>query len=708
MSVTYREENNVGIIELDQSDSKVNILSFDTLKALDQILDQLKENSSLDALVFLSKKKDIFIAGADIKEIEKIAEIKEAQEKAKVGQDLFNKLEDLKIPSVAVIDGAALGGGCELALACLYRIATFNEKVKIGLPEVLLGIVPGFGGTYRLPRVVGLSEGLKMILSGRPIDGQKALKIGLVDQLFPQKGLIEFVQKYVSLIKEGVIKKKKYDKKKKKGLIGFLERHRLFHPIIYSQAKKNVLKETKGFYPAPLKAIEVVRKNFYTTRKRGLAIEAKAFGECAITEISKNLIKVFYLSERFKKLTVEGGDPIKPKKIRKVGIVGAGVMGGGIAQLFSYKGILARMKDINHEALGSGFKAAAAIYKKAVQRRKLNLAEAQNLMGHITGTLDYSGFKTVDIIMEAVVEEMEVKKQVFKELSEVTGDEVILATNTSALSVTEMAREVKDPSKVIGLHFFNPVHRMPLVEIITTPMTSKETMVTTVELAKHLNKIPIIVRDSSGFIVNRILLCYISEAGRILEECGDVERIDRVIMRFGMPMGPLTLADEVGLDVGLKVMHILEESLGDRYKPVDIFERFFDKGQFGKKTRVGFYIHGKKRTANPQIEQLLPQKEGQDISDDEIEKRLIFTMINEAARCLQENIVDEPDPIDVGMIFGTGFPAFRGGLLCYADAIGIGKIIEGLDRLSDSHKSDRFKPCIFLTDLKSRGRKFFN
>ena len=708
MAVTLRKEENIGIIELDQEDSKVNLLTADTIMRLDSILEEVKREPSLKALMIKSNKKDVFIAGADIKEIEQITEAKDGGEKAKAGQDVLNKIEDLKIPTIAVIDGVALGGGCELALACEYRLATFNEKVRIGLPEVNLGFVPGFGGTYRLPRIVGLSEGLKMILAGKPVDGKKALRIGLVDRLVPQSGLDQLMRDFANEVLRGNSQKSKYQRKKKKGIVGFLESSWIGQIIIFSQSRKSVLKLTKGFYPAPLKAIDVIKKTFYLNRTKALEIEAKTFGELAITDISKNLVQVFYLSEKYKKLSLEGDDDVAPMEINKCAILGAGIMGGGIAQLLSSKDIWSRLKDINHEAIASGLKAASKIYEKAVKGRRMTKAEAEVKMAHITNTLDYTGFGNLDMVIEAVVEKMEVKKKVFKELSEVTDNKTILATNTSALSVTEMAKETKDPSKVIGFHFFNPVHRMPLVEIITTPKTSKETIVNSLNLVKRLGKTPILVKDSCGFIVNRILLGYMNEAGRILEECGEMERIDKVMTNFGMPMGPFILSDEVGLDVGIKVLKILEESIGERFEPVLTFKKAFEKGFLGKKSRKGFYIYGKKRKENPEILGLLNGTDPARFNEQEYCQRMVYIMINEAARCLEDKIVDEPSAIDVGMIFGTGFPPFRGGLLRYADVIGIGHIVKTLGNFENKFQSDRFSPTKYLQELKDMNKGFYN
>ena len=659
-------------------------------------------------MVLLSKKKDIFIAGADIKEIEGIAQAEEGRQKARAGQDILNKLEDLKVPTIAVIDGVALGGGCELALACQYRLATFNEKVRIGLPEVNLGIFPAFGGTYRLPRLIGLPEAMTMILTGKPVDANKALRLGLVDRLAPQNGLDHYLNAFIEDIRQGRIAPNKYARRKVRGLSAFLETSLLGQWLIFRQSNQSVLKAGKGFYPAPLKAINVVKKNFYVDRAEGLDIEARSFGELAATAISKNLIHVFYLSEEYRKLGVDG---VSPKPIAKCGIIGAGVMGGGIAQLLSSTNIQVRLKDINYDALALGLQSAAKLYRDAVRKRRLKPHEATVKMDKITATLDYSGFANADIVIEAVVENMEVKRKVFRELSAAAGMQTILATNTSALSVTEMAKETKDPSKVIGLHFFNPVHKMPLVEIITTAQTSKETLASTLALVKRLGKTPIVVKDSCGFVVNRILLGYINEAGRLLEEGHSIVAIDKIMTDFGMPMGPFTLTDEVGLDVGSKVLHILEAGLGERFKPVEVFEKTCAQGFLGKKSGKGFYLHppvhsGSARGTQPNP--AIPPVHSRSVRGEESLRRMLYVMINEAARCLEEKIVDGPGAIDVGMIFGAGFPAFRGGLLRYADTIGIPGIIDELNQLRDKFQAKRFEPAEYLLKLRDNNKKFYS
>lgn len=697
------------IIKFDQPDTKVNVLSAAVLRELDEILAQLEGRRDLKGMCILSKKPDIFIAGADIKEIENITTSSEAQSKAAAGQAILNRLEKLPMPTIALINGACLGGGLELALACDYRLASFGEKVKLGLPEVKLGILPGFGGTKRLPRLVGLRKGIELIVSGEPVSSSEALKIGLVDGLVSQSRLpeegIEFLSQH--------LRKRKVYKPKLKGLLNiFLDRISLGRVILKNQAKKFILKNTKGCYPAPLKALDVAVKNYTSGLESALAREAKAFGELALTSISKNLITVFYLIEKYKKAKwVEAPtlSDISCRQIRKCAVLGAGVMGGGIAQAFSAYGLAVRMKDINYQALGRGLKQAREVYDYGLKKKRLRPNQAIFGMGLISVTTDYSGFSNADLIVEAVVEDMKVKKAVLNELDAIARPQAILASNTSCLSIAEMSEGVKDKGRVIGMHFFNPVHRMPLVEIIRTPETNDETIAASVEFSRRIGKTPIVVKDSCGFLVNRILIPYLNEAGFLLEEGVSFERIDRVMLDFGMPMGPFLLMDEIGLDVGYKVALLLERHFGERMKTAEILKKMYEQKWFGKKTGKGFFIHkGKSKKSNAEIYCLAAGKKSL-LSDEEILKRMLYRMINEAAMCLEEKVCNEPSDVDIAMIMGTGFPPSMAGLLHYADSIGLENIVSDLEGLKVKFNSERFRPCDYLLDLakEKRGQSDF-
>ena len=706
-SLNLRIDKKIAILEFDQPDSKVNVLNASSMQELSGVLDEIanKPKSEIEALIITSKKDGIFIAGADIKEIENITLSGDARDKAEKGKQVFDKIEQLDLVTLAAINGACLGGGLELALACKYRAAGFSDRVKIGLPEVMLGIIPGWGGTQRLPMVAGLITALDMILGGKIISGKDALKYGVVDRLFPDARLeaesIDFIRDILGG-KAAVTRKKK-----KKLVLRFLEDTPLGRMVIFSQAKKTLLQKTKGFYPAPLKALEVIKKSYGSLSRKGFILESNAFGELAVTDISKNLIKVFYLNEEFKKFAWVDSH-IKPIEINKCGIVGAGIMGGGIAQLLASRDIPSRLKDINYEQVKHALKTAIGIFKYALKKRKLKTYQVEYKLGLISPTLTYSGFENTGLVIEAIVEDMDIKKKVFKELSAVTPASAILASNTSSLPIIEMAKSTGSPARVAGLHFFNPVHLMPLVEVIKSGVTSDETLATVITFARKLGKVVIVVKDVPGFLVNRILLPYLNEAGFLIEEGMMIERIDKVARRFGMPMGPLELTDEVGIDVGYKVAKVLEEGYGARMKVAPILEEVKQKGFLGKKSGAGFYLHrGNKKIPNTDIYKFIGSSIRRPISDEIALKRMMYIMINEASRCLEENVVDRPDVVDIGMIMGTGFPPFRGGLLRYADSVGIDNIVKDLQYFEKEFDAGRFKPCRNLLDMLEKRRNFY-
>jgi 3-hydroxyacyl-CoA dehydrogenase/enoyl-CoA hydratase/3-hydroxybutyryl-CoA epimerase len=708
-ALNLKIEGKIAILEFDQPDSKVNVLNTSTMRELSDIITRLKgmSGSEVKALIITSRKKGIFIAGADIKEIEHITSTDKAKEKAEKGKEILNELEALDLVTIAAINGACLGGGFELSLACKYRVASFSDKVKIGLPEVNLGIIPGFGGTQRLPKLVGLTGALGMIVPGRIISGKDALKYGVADRLFPEVRLVDASIEFAKGILDGSVKVKR--KKKKKMVLSFLEDTPIGRSIVFSQAKKGVLKKTKGFYPAPIKAIEVVKRTYGGNIRKGSLIESEVFSELAITEISKNLIKVFYLNEEYKKLPWVDAD-IKPAAVKKCGVVGAGVMGGGIAQLTTFRDIPTRIKDINYEAINHALKTASSLFKYALKKRKLKKHDVDYKFGLISSTITYKGFENTDLVIEAVVENLDIKKKVFNELSQVVSSKTVLTSNTSSLPIINMAEATNMPERVVGLHFFNPVHRMPLIEVIRSSKSGEQALATVIAFARRLGKVVIVVKDVPGFLINRILLSYLNEAGFLMEEGIKIDRIDRIALKFGMPMGPIELMDEIGIDVGAKVADILEDSYGRRMEVASILKKVKDKKLYGKKTKRGFYIHkGKKvKVPNPDIYRLIEASGQRAVSDEALHKRLIYVMINEAARCLEEGVADRPQTIDIGMIMGTGFPPFRAGLLRYADSVGIGSIVKDLKDLEKELGHERFKPCDYLIDRAEKNRKFYD
>ena len=699
-----KREGAIAILAFDQRDSKANVLNKETLGEFKSAIDEVRADSSLEALLIVSKKDNIFIAGADIKEIESITSPDKALEMVEKGQRILDELESLDKVTGAVINGACVGGGLELSLACKYRVASFGDKVKIGLPEVNLGIIPGFGGTQRLPRLVGLTRGLSLILPGKMVSDKDALKYGIVDRLFPKTRLIEDTIGFVNDILAG----KARTKRKKKGLVeSLIENTFSGRALVARQARKGVLKKTKGFYPAPLVAIDVITKTYGRGLKRGLKIEANACAELITTEISKNLIKVFYLNEEYKKLDWVGKG-IKPATIDKCAIVGAGVMGGGIAQLAAYRDIPVRVKDITADALKTALKTAHKVFEGALKRRRIKDYDVEYKFGLISPTLTYKGFKNTPLVIEAVVENLAVKQKVFSELGNIVTSDAVLASNTSSLPIIDISKDTKSPERVVGLHFFNPVHLMPLIEVIPSKVTNDETKAAIIAFARSLGKIVIVVKDSTGFLVNRILLPYLNEAGHLLADGVSIERMDAIAKSFGMPMGPLELVDEIGIDVGYKVAKILEEAFGERMKVSDVLHKVKEKGLLGKKSKSGFYIHkDKAKSPNPGIYNIIKPASPKRVSDEDILKRLIYTMVNEAARCLDEKVADRPHTIDIGMIMGTGFPPFKAGLMRYADSVGLDNIAGDLKALAGKFGT-RLAPCEYLLKKAERGEKFYS
>ena len=552
----------VAWVELDLPGEKVNKISLAVGEELERVLRDLK-NSSYKAMVFISRKKGVFIAGADISEIKKLNTYADYKRAIQSGQKIMNSIEDLSIPTIAAIDGACIGGGCELALACDYRIMTNDSSTKIGLPEARLGLLPGWGGCVRLPKLVGLQSSLDIILTGKSIIGRKAVKMGLVEECVPRELLEERVGLFIEGILSGQKRKAKF---KPKGFVNkFLESPfgRLF---IWRLSKKAVLKETKGFYPAPLKALEVVKATYgLRDRSKALAVECEGFCEVAQSDVSRNLIDLFFLMGGVKKKTGVLNSDVEPAKVSRVGVLGAGIMGGGIAQLAADKGYRVRMKDINEEALAKGFQAAQSIWNKLVRRRRLTLPEFNKKMSFISGGLDFSGFRSMDVVIEAIVEDMGIKKKVISETASHCNKDCIIATNTSALSVTEMAQAHPHPENFVGMHFFNPVHKMPLVEVIRGEKTSDKATATIFELSKKMGKTPVVVKDQPGFLVNRLLLPCLCEGLFLMSEGMSVEKMDSYLTHgFGMPMGVLRLFDEVGWDTAIKVLKDFRSVMGGR------------------------------------------------------------------------------------------------------------------------------------------------
>ena len=698
----------VAWLVFDEPGRKVNILSSPTMERLDALLDEIEAAARAGqarALVVRSGKDGSFIAGANVDEIASITDPTEGREQAARGQAIFQRIHALEIPSVAAVDGICLGGGTELILACDVRIASERSETKIGLPEVRLGIIPGFGGTTRLPRLIGLVAASDLILTGRTVDARRAQRIGLIHERMHPGVLYDRAHELALGLAAGEPR----PSRSKPGLGQRLaESTPIGRRVIFKEARKRVMKETRGNYPAPLKAIEVMKRSRRTSLSKALRIEAEAVGELIATDVSKNLIHVFHLMEDAKK----AGPSANGRTVERVAVLGAGVMGGGIAQLLAHQGLAVRLKDINREALSTGLRHARSMFDKLVQRRKLREREATDRMTAISPSLDYSGFGTVDLVIEAVVERMDVKKSVLRETERVVPDSAVLTTNTSSLSITEMQAALQRPERFAGMHFFNPVHRMPLVEVIRGASTSDEALRTVFDLTLKLGKTPVLVNDGPGFLVNRILTPYLNEAGHLLSQGAAIAEIDEALLEFGMPMGPLRLLDEVGLDVARHAGETMHEAFGDRLAPSPALQALERTDRLGRKNGKGFYVYegGLEQHPDPSIYDQLGAVAGgerRSMPTREIQDRCLLPMVNEAARILEEGIARSPGDVDLAMITGTGFPPFRGGLLRWADGVGLRTVVAKLASFERQH-GIRFEPAPLLRRKAEADQGFYD
>ncbi len=711
------EADGLAVLEFDTPGEKVNKYSRPVMHELERVLDGLAARTDVKALVLISRKPGIFIAGADVNEIA-TADAGSDPEMIRGGHRTFNKLANLPFTTVAAIEGACVGGGCETVLSMDWRLASDSPKTQIGLPEIKLGILPAWGGTTRLPRMIGLAGALDIILAGKVLDAKRARKAGVVDEVVPAVLLEEVAKGYA---------RKKIGAKKRSNAgpgggpvrvrVASLAERILEGPakgVVFSKARASVMKETKGHYPAPLAALAVVEKGFGAPFQTALGYEEEGIGTLIGTPTMRNLVGLFFRMEEVKKETgVEalGASAVRPRKIARVGVLGAGVMGGGIAQLAADKGLPVRMKDIKPEALALGYAQAARIWKEKVRKRRMTRAQFAGKMALLGGSLDYAGFETCDITIEAVLEKMAVKHAVLAEWEKVVPASAIFASNTSTLPITDIAANAVHPERVVGMHFFNPVYKMPLVEVIYGKKTDPEVTATIFDLAKRMGKTPVVVKDSPGFLVNRILGPYIAEAARLVLEGVDFTVIDKAMRAFGMPVGPIELLDDVGIDVAWKASETLSKTWPDRMPADPALEKLVENGRIGRKAKKGFYFYESERRGDPDPEAyrdlgLFSPSRKSSLSPSEIQERLILPMINEAAYCLAEGVVPSPAKLDLAMIFGTGFPPFRGGLCAHADALGPKAVVEGLQRLVKD-QGGRFAPAPMLLAMARTGKKFF-
>lgn len=693
-------ENGIAVVTIDVPGETMNTLKATFADEVTALLESIKSNHELKGVVFISGKESSFIAGADIRMINDCRSAADAESLARQGQALFDELEALTIPVIAAIHGPALGGGLELALACHGRVISDSPKTIMGLPEVQLGLLPGSGGTQRLPRIVGLQQGLTMMLTGKQLRPQQAYKLGLANEVVPQSILLKAAM-------ELALKGKPKRPQPKLNTMGKLLEGPLKN-ILFSKAREQAQKKAMHNYPAIDRIIDTVRVGATQGMKAGLAYEAKQFGELAMTPVSKQLRGIFFATTEMKRET--GAEGVKPAKVRKAGILGGGLMGGGIAHVTINKAKLpVRLKDISNDGINNALAYHHKLLAPRLKRRHITKADFEKQVLMLTGTLDYSGFHDADIVVEAVFEDLALKQQMVADVEANAAEHTIFATNTSSLPITQIAANAARPEQVIGLHYFSPVEKMPLAEIIIHAGTSPETIATTVEFAKRQGKTPIVVTDGAGFYVNRILAPYMNEAARLLLAGEPIEALDKALVAFGFPVGPIALLDEVGIDVASKVAPILREGLGERFEAPDAFSKLIEDGRKGRKTKKGFYRYDAKakgKQVDTSVYELLGVKPTASFGCEAIAERCVLPMLNEAAWCLQENIIRSPRDGDIGAIFGIGFPPFLGGPFRYMDTLGVKAVVERLTALAATEGS-RFEPCELLKEMAAGEQSFY-
>lgn len=692
----------VAVAVLDIPRETQNILRERYISDAHAMLDFVAQDTSVQGLVIESGKKDSFIAGADVRMLAACRTAEEAAALSRSGQMLFNRLESLPFPVVAAIDGVCLGGGLELALACQSRICTDNAATRIGLPEVKLGLLPGSGGTQRLPRLIGIQDALGLILTGRRLTSRQALKSGIVDEVVPASILRNAAVERVLMLREtrnGGSRRSLPEK--------LLEGNPLGRKVILSQARKKTMEKSGGHYPAPLAIIDCVEVGLEEGMEEGLQYESRKFGELARTAEAQALMGLFIAGNDLS----QGFSDAQIRDVNKVGILGAGLMGAGIAFVSAAKaGIDVRLKDRDYQSLAGALKFVSSRMDKHASRLRLSDFARAAKFDRITTTIDYSGFESVDLVIEAVFEDLGVKQQVLAEVEEVVPEDVIFASNTSSIPISRIASGSARPQNIVGMHYFSPVDKMPLLEVVRGSATSDQAVATAVAVGKRQGKTVVVVNDGPGFFVNRILAPYLNEASRLLVEGVSIEEIDAAMRAFGFPIGPFELMDEVGLDVGGKVVPILEEAFGDRIQSTGVVESMVADGRLGKKSRSGFYSYGndgKRRGAAQEVNKLLGIVHSKPLSYNDIQKRCISLMVNEAVYCLDDGIISRHSDGDVAAVFGIGFPPFIGGPFRYVDLAGPSAMVARM-RAYAADFGSRYEPAATLVELTDAGHSFYS
>ncbi|MCQ9083098.1 fatty acid oxidation complex subunit alpha FadJ [Vibrio harveyi] len=693
------DEQNIAWLAIDVPNEKMNTLQAAFADEMKEIFAQLKDTSGVKGVIIHSLKPDNFVAGADVRMLEACTTASEAEALAKQGQELFQQLSDLPYPVVAAIHGPCLGGGLELALACDYRVCTDSDKTRLGLPEVQLGLLPGSGGTQRLPRLIGLLPSLDLILTGKQLRAKKAKKLGVVDACVPETILLDVAEQ---LIEKGKNKGNKKQSTKEKLMSG----SGLGRKFVFEQAAKKTNEKTRGNYPATVAILEVIQHGLEKGFVQGQELEAKRFGELVMSSESKALRSIFFATTEMKK---ENGAEAEPAAVNRVGVLGGGLMGAGISHVSVAKAkVPVRIKDVSNDGVLNALNYNYKLFEKQRKRRIISKAGLQSKMLQLSGGVDFTSFNHIDVVIEAVFEDLDLKQTMVADIEANAKPETIFATNTSSLPIHKIAEKAERPENIVGLHYFSPVEKMPLVEVIPHETTSEETISTVVALAKKQGKTPIVVKDKAGFYVNRILAPYMNEAAHILLANEPIEQLDGALLDFGFPVGPITLLDEVGVDIGAKIMPILVNELGERFKGPDVFDTLLNDGRKGRKSGKGFYTYkGKKKEVDKSVYKLLNLTPESKLSDNDIALRCVLPMLNEAVRCLDDGIIRSPRDGDIGAIFGIGFPPFLGGPFRYMDQFGLKELVEKMNEFASKY-GDRYAPCDGLLTRAGEGRNFYD
>jgi len=704
--VEIEKRDGIAIIWMDEQDSKINKIGPDMIETFNPMMDELEKDPEVKAAVMISRKKD-FIAGADIEAFANVKKEGDWQPIAKKGHKILNRLEKSKKPVVAAINGACMGAGLEIALACAARVASDSPKTILSLPEVKLGLLPGGGGTQRLPRLVGIQKALDMMLTGKNVFAYPAKKMGLVDRLSTKEALLDAAICLAKELTKGPLKRED----KRSGMEKFLEGNPITKGIIFKKAKEMVDGQTKGNYPAPYEILECVRIGMSSGEKRGYEEEVKRFEKLILTPESFQLRGIFFaMTEKKKNPLAELAKPVDT-----IAMVGAGFMGAGIAQVTAAKDVKVLLKDIKQETITQAKQTVWKDIGKKVQRKAMPQLDADRLMNRIAGQLDYNNFEKVDVVIEAVFEDINLKHRVIKECEAAMRKDAIFASNTSALPITEIAKASSRPEQVIGMHYFSPVPKMPLLEIIVTDQTADWVTSTCYDLGVKQGKTVIVVKDGPGFYTTRILVPLMGEALNMLDEGADALQIDSALKKFGFPVGPITLMDEVGIDVGYHIMtgELIQHFIATRkgVKTSDGIAKMYKAGYHGRKNKKGFYQYDeagkKKRELDTNMYSFFGGNTRKKFSDQEIYERIGMSMVSEAALCMQEGIITSALDGDVGAVFGLGFPPFRGGPFRYMDTLGLQATVDLFNKLAQNH-GDRFLPPQIIVDMAKKGEKFYS